>query len=366
MGRRERARWAGHDEVDHLLELDRPLTADEIQTLKTQYTGVGGLVSQKWNNGQFFTPPTVVRFVHDLLDLPTQQGYVLDLGCGAGAFFEGLDDSRCCGIEVDAKALKILTHCYPNAKTIRGDAQEEFLPGLPSPLDNSFDQVIGNPPYGLLSRYPIPAYKAGTKIRSEEIFWYLAYRACKPGGQITLILPDGVLSNTSSFPLRQWLMEHCYIRAVISLPRETFKPTGTECKTSVIYLEKFPAGQIGAPSEDYNIFMSVCEHIGWDSRCKPTGKDELPTILERFRGKWPDPLLIGEDSEQAPHTTGTSGSAPVEMTEPAEGELPASAPGMTQATPDLPSAEDLAAVTIVATPTGPAIAQPTQGQLRLF
>jgi SAM-dependent methyltransferase len=356
MGHRERARWADHDTVDRLLELDRPLTATEIQTIKTTYTGAGGLVRAHWNRGQFFTPPSVVRFVHGLLNLPERQGAVLDLGCGAGAFLEGLDASRSCGIDIDAKAIRILTLCYPEARTIRGDALEEFLPDLPSPLDGSFDQVVGNPPFGACAtRYPIPAYKAGHVNRSEEIFWYLAYRACKPGGQIALILPDGVLSNQSSIPLRKWLMDRCTVRAVISLPMETFKPSGTNCKTSVVYLEKFPATQTTPPA-DYASYMAICEDIGWDSRCRPTGKDDLPRILQGFRSPCPPPLPL--EADQPPEPVPVAGPSVQE-----------SAPPETTAQPAesiLPNEADLAAVDVVATPNGPAIARRTAEQLRLF
>jgi hypothetical protein len=34
---------------------------------------------------------------------------------------------------------------------------------------------------------------------------------------------------------------------------------------------------------DYWIYMAVCEDIGWDSRGRPTGNNELPVILDEYR-----------------------------------------------------------------------------------
>ena len=102
---------------------------------------------------------------------------------------------------------------------------------------------------------------------------------------LSIILPDSVLANRSTQPIRDWLLEQCYLRASISLPRVTFYWQGTASKTSVLVAERkaVPAPFKTDSNGDYWIYMAVCEDIGWDSRGRPTGNDELPAILDEYR-----------------------------------------------------------------------------------
>ena len=55
------------------------------------------------------------------------------------------------------------------------------------------------------------------------------------------------------------------VRAVVSLPTETFSIAGTDAKTSFIYLQKkrHPAEKQGA------VFLAVAEHVGYLKKARP-------------------------------------------------------------------------------------------------
>jgi type I restriction enzyme M protein len=75
-------------------------------------------------------------------------------------------------------------------------------------------------------------------ITSEMLFFELYYRVLKVGGIAQVVIPDGVLTNSSSQFLRDYLFEHFQILAVVSLPQFTFSHYGAGVKSSIIILKK--------------------------------------------------------------------------------------------------------------------------------
>jgi len=295
MGRAERARWEGNDYAIQLVEESRKrdLTPEEVNELKRGYTGYGGLAR---SNGQFFTPSAVTEFVVDLLDLKTGGvGNVLEPSCGAGAFFNSIPMGyNITGVEMMNEASAVARLCFPHVHVL----QENTLEILPQ-LKNSFDYVIGNPPFmALKHNADLVGYEMARFLgKAEWYFLELAFNALRPGGICAYVVPDGILGNSNDQPGRKWLMEEAWLRAVISLPRETFYHVGTSVKTSVIvFQKKLPGVDVG----NYDIFMAVAEHIGWDSRGRPTQKNDLPEVLNCWRdfiGEW---AKIPESKERLP------------------------------------------------------------------
>jgi type I restriction enzyme M protein len=141
-------------------------------------------------------------------------------------------------------------------------AWEEDLTGLLEP--ESFDLVIGNPPAGnplegvgrrpgtstdslpqeyrdlqgffqnLPDTYAFARRQRRHEVAHLERFLTLA----KPGGKVAIILPEGVFANSNLRYVREWLVQNFTIRAVIGLPRDTFKSTGTTAKTAILCLER--------------------------------------------------------------------------------------------------------------------------------
>lgn len=80
-------------------------------------------------------------------------------------------------------------------------------------------------------------------IASEMLFFELYYRVLKVGGIAQVVIPDGVLTNSSSQFFRDYLFEHFQIMAVISLPQFTFSHYGAGVKSSIIILKKISKEQ---------------------------------------------------------------------------------------------------------------------------
>lgn len=89
----------------------------------------------------------------------------------------------------------------------------------------------------------------------------------------------------------QFLRERVQIAGVVSMPDELFQPH-THAKTSVLFVKNVP------PRENDQIFMSVVEWCGHDSRGNPTIRtnrdgveellDDVPRVASAFRTLVPD------------------------------------------------------------------------------
>ncbi len=120
----------------------------------------------------------------------------------------------------------------------------------------------------------------------------------KPGGQLLIVVPDGLLSNAGDRYIREYLMGikdpetgqfhggKAIVKAVVSLPTQTFAISGTGAKTSFLYLQK----KRHRADPQGPIFMAVAEHVGYIKKGNtevpdPEGND-LTAIAEAYmRGR---------------------------------------------------------------------------------
>ncbi len=163
---------------------------------------------------------------------------------------------------------------------------------------NSIDLILTNPPFGksVKNKDILLDYQFGHEVKvfktkgrppekrpknsqdSEVLFIEHYLRVLKPGGKLLIVLPDGVLSNATAKPVRDYIRENALIKAVISLPSETFASTGTTIPTNVVYLQKKKPGDVQG-----DIFMARADHVGRRANGEPLKENDLPFILEKFR-----------------------------------------------------------------------------------
>ena len=214
--------------------------------------------------GQFFTPEPVVACCYQLCAgrLPSRP-QIADPACGDGAFLRyalahGIaDHDQVSGCELDAALADELAAA--------GLARIRLADGLaPASLpDAFFDLVIGNPPYGVGG-----ARNGGTAPASEVRFLLRALELARPGGIVALVLPSGVLANQGLIGLRAELLARCTLLAVIALPRETFRHTGTSAACSIVLLRNGPA------SAGHQVFFAL-----------PAQLAELPGVVVAYHSR---------------------------------------------------------------------------------
>lgn len=56
----------------------------------------------------------------------------------------------------------------------------------------------------------------------EGLFMEWIIRALKKGGKAFIVVPDGILNRVNDNKLRRFILEECYLDAIISLPVKTF------------------------------------------------------------------------------------------------------------------------------------------------
>jgi len=332
----------GEDERLHLNDNSLCYVARQLEGLHlsgAQRDVIGEAFQSFWGpglrgeKGQFFTPRNVVKLCVSILN-PSPHERIIDPACGSGGFLveclRHLGTGTCVGNifgidkELDLAPicrayLAIAGDIHPNvfcADSLDPRFWPEQMAGTIS--DDSFDVVLTNPPFGaripvedrdVLKRYQLacrwrksPNGKwMRTRTRSKQAPQVLFVERClqllKPGGRMAIVLPDGILGNTSDGYVVQYLQEHSRILAVISLAPETFLPS-THTKTSVLVLQK------NEPKESprgNSTFMAIATKIGHNKNGKLTfrmnqdgqyvldGKgqriidDELPSIAEQYR-----------------------------------------------------------------------------------
>jgi type I restriction-modification system DNA methylase subunit len=249
--------------------------------------------------GQFFTPRPIVKFIVDSLPIDNNSR-VLDTSCGSGGFLlYALDKVRqqanryfpnykidpdhrvnhrtywhdfasknLFGIEINEQIARIAKmnmiihddgHTNVIAKDgLRNDA--DLMKTNPAFRYNSFDFIITNPPFGSLIKQNISAYlglyKLGTKesdwlnvkttietiVResqsTEVLFLEQCHRFLKEHGYLAIVIPDGILTNSSMQTVRDQIEEWYRIVAVVSMPQTAFTSTGAGVKSSVLFLRK--------------------------------------------------------------------------------------------------------------------------------
>lgn len=80
-----------------------------------------------------------------------------------------------------------------------------------------------------------------SKIKTEILFLERCLTLLKPGGRLGIVLPEGIFNNPSLSYVRKFCENRGFIRAVVSLPQETFLSSGASVKASLLFVQKFTA-----------------------------------------------------------------------------------------------------------------------------
>jgi len=140
----------------------------------------------------------------------------------------------------------------------------------------------------ILSLFDLP--KTG-RIKTEILFIERCLSLLKPGGRLGIVLPEGIYNNPSLAYVREYCEDRAFIRAVISLPQETFFSSGASVKASLLFLQKFTAKERAEFEAIKNSALAEIEEKYHEQKTKLqeiltkpnyTQKDFLPEDVKNF------------------------------------------------------------------------------------
>ena len=290
------------DTINSLLELLAPIkiihsSREVVQTFYMKFAKD----MYKWDLAQYFTPTTVTDFLVEIAN-PQFGENIADPACGSADFLVasfrilrkynpgyadcvwGFDNSP---NAVQVAKLNMILNGDGKTNIIGQDSLEN--------VDNyleRFDVITCNPPFGskilekrssILKKYDFgfeweesdgKLVKTDRLLDKQEtgiLFVELCVKICRNSGRIAIILPNGYLGNKSHKfrVVREWLLRHTRIAAIVSLPRFTFKSSGADVSASVLYLEKRDCPlENFEDDEEYMFAVEMVEKTGWEANKK--------------------------------------------------------------------------------------------------
>jgi type I restriction enzyme M protein len=250
--------------------------------------------------GQYFTPRVIVQFIVEALPIKNTS-LVLDTSCGSGGFLlHALDKVRkqaneefpdyktdieereawreywhnfaqnnLYGIEINEQIartakMNMIIHDDGHTNVISVDGlineNEVFTKTTNNGFKyNRFNFIITNPPFGssikqsekhYLKNYFLGKkqvdwldYKNGKETKrnnqsTEVLFIEQCYNYLTEGGYLAIVIPDGVLTNSSLQYVRNAIEDWYRLVAVVSMPQTAFTATGAGVKSSVLFVKK--------------------------------------------------------------------------------------------------------------------------------
>ncbi|GHV27607.1 hypothetical protein FACS1894167_02910 [Synergistales bacterium] len=291
----------------------------------------------KGDFGQYFTPRPIIEFAIDMLK-PERDHFVLDTSCGSGGFllyaldyirkqageyydtdskehykyWHDFAEKRLFGIEINDEIARVakmnmIVHDDGHTNVVSADALDgiDKIHALnPGFVADKFDYILTNPPFGskinaterpylgkfflgtVLDKSGRQKKKNGTVVTrnaqsSEVLFIERIHEFLKPGtGKAAIILPDGILTNSSMQYVRDFILEKFQLLAVVSLPQAAFAHFGAGVKASIIFVRKRGANETS--SDDEAIFMAAPEKIGYDATGRQNDRSQLPEVVRQW------------------------------------------------------------------------------------
>ena len=319
------------------------LTPEKIRTV------VGYLESV--NLGETFTPREIVKFIIDVLPIE-HDSKVLDTSCGSGGFllyalnkvrnkatelypqyktdtrqykhwfsyWHDFAEKNLYGIEISeqisrAAKMNMIIHDdgHTNVITSDGLISDESIIAKTNNHGfkyGTFDFIITNPPFGSTIRQSEQAYLKTYQLGKKEEDWLAIatrsqgtrdgqstevlfieqdYKFLKEGGYLAIVLPDGILTNSTMQYVRTQIEDWFRIVAVVSMPQTAFMANGAGVKSSVLFLKKWTKKETellintkkSIEERLLNDNCYVIQRQNWDKEVKQKQKEKANEIKSK-------------------------------------------------------------------------------------
>lgn len=135
--------------------------------------------------------------------------------------------------------------------------------------------ALGKP---IASLFDLPKSPKG-KVKTEVLFVERCLALLKPGGRLGIVLPEGIFNNPTLAYVREFCEDRAYVRAVVSLPQETFKGSGADVKASLLFLQKFT-------EEEASRYQTLKQQS--EAEVRAEYEPEVEAQQERLKGEMED------------------------------------------------------------------------------
>lgn len=188
-------------------------------------------------NGVFYTPPELARFLKSFVDREVKEVY--DPTCGAGNLLsEFKDNVKKYGQDISEDAVNFAKSKLKNFEGVAGDTLKE-----PAFLDRKFECIVANPPFSVkwepveddIRFKNAPTIPTASKADYAFILHILHYLK-HDGIAIVMNFPGILYRKSREGKIRQWLTEKNYIDKVVHIPGDKF--TDTNIATCLLILKK--------------------------------------------------------------------------------------------------------------------------------
>jgi type I restriction enzyme M protein len=303
------------------------------------------------NFGQYFTPREIVKFIVDVLPIE-HDSKVLDTSCGSGGFllyalnkirnkaseiypnyakdvrqhdrwfkyWHDFAEKNLYGIEISEQISRVakmnmIIHDdgHTNVITSDGLISDETIITKTNNQGfkyETFDFIITNPPFGSTIRQTEQAYLKTYQLGKKEEDWLAVkssseqyrdgqstevlfieqdYKFLKEGGYLAIVIPDGILTNSSMQYVRTQIEDWFRIVAVVSMPQTAFMANGAGVKSSVLFLRKWTkkeSDQLINTKKNIESRLLTdnnyqTQRLNWDKEIKQKQKEKVTEIKDK-------------------------------------------------------------------------------------
>ena len=274
----------------------------DIKDIGDIYEYLLSKLSQAGANGQFRTPRHIIDMMVELMQ-PTIKDIISDPAMGSAGFLVSASrylDRRKEEWQTNIDSVKhfhnTMFHGNDTDTTmLRLGAMNMMLHGVENPQISYLDSlsqdneeadkytlVLANPPFKGSLDYDSTSGDLLATIKTKKtelLFLALFLRTLKPGGRAAVIVPDGVLFGSSKAHkgIRQEIVEHHKLDAVISMPSGVFKPYAGVSTAILIFTKTGNGG-----TDKVWFYDMKADGLSLDDKRQPINENDIPDIIQRF------------------------------------------------------------------------------------
>jgi type I restriction enzyme M protein len=238
---------------------------------------------------QYFTPVSLIETVVAMVGIgPTDK--ICDPAMGTGDFLTAAmsvrsEDNditqRVFGIDSDNKAFDLAVVNMILSRDGQSGLECEDSIRNPTRWAEEMDVVLCNPPFGSRTieenQHALAQYDLGHAWRKNGDVWSMTddvlasqqlgilfiercWKMLRPDGRLGIILPEGYLSTDAYTFVRQWMIDHLRLVALIELPRRIFSKSDADLRSNILIATKLAPN---AKNSDYPIYASLVRKVGY-------------------------------------------------------------------------------------------------------